>query len=290
MSFDNPFRENRLNHSGNYRPEWDVLEMNREVTDALVAEVRRLRGRKEPDPGQMIVTILGPAGYGKTHLFGRIEHTIGHEVFFVFVPAFQAGTEPIDHIRWHVVESLFRVREGSHSPLEMALARTCRPALAEYFSELPPTLLARHQTLYRRLGESPEAVLEIVRQVKTIEPFLKLADSLTGRCRSRMPASSGPWPSAGPPFPGRPPRDDGYRGRTSPTPTGMPSALRRTVLRRSKFSGRSRRSSSTSNRCSSAVIRSRGSSRVRNRRRRTRSISSPRRSWTSCNPCPCSWS
>lgn len=179
MSFEHPFRENRLNHSGNYRPEWDVLEMNRGVTDALVAEVQRLRGRKEPDPGQMIVTLLGPAGYGKTHLFGRIEHRIGHEVFFVFVPAFQAGTEPIDHIRWHVVESLFRAREGSHSHIEMALARISRPALSDYFSELPPTLLARHQALYRRLGESPDSVFEIIRQVKAIEPFLKLADSLT---------------------------------------------------------------------------------------------------------------
>ena len=178
MSSENPFRENRLNDSRNFRPEWDVPELNQGITTWLVDEVRRLRGRQQPDPGQMIAAVTGPPGYGKTHLFGRIEHLIGHEVFFVFVPAFVEQTPPLDHIRWHVIEALFRVPDGGHSPLEMALARICRPAFAGYFADLPPTLAARHETMNRRLGESHEAVLEIVHQVKTVEPVLKLADSL----------------------------------------------------------------------------------------------------------------
>lgn len=178
MSSANPFRESRLNDSRNFRPEWDVPELNQGITTWLVDEVRRLRGRQQPDPGQMIAAVTGPPGYGKTHLFGRIEHLIGHEVFFVFVPAFVEQSPPLDHIRWYVIEALFRAPEGGCSPLEMALARICRPAFAGYFADLPPTLAARHETLSHRLGESPEAVLEIVRQVKTAEPFLKLADSL----------------------------------------------------------------------------------------------------------------
>jgi len=178
MSFENPFRESRLNDSRDYRPEWDVPELNQVVTNWLVEEVRRLRGRKQPDPGQMIAVVTGPPGYGKTHLFGRVKHLIGHEVFFTFVPAFAQETPPLDHIRRHVVEALFEAPEGGHSPLEMALARTCRPAFAGYFADLPPTLAARHETMSRRLADSPEAVLEVVRQVKTAGPFLKLADSL----------------------------------------------------------------------------------------------------------------
>jgi|GEM_PF-2183067 len=178
MSFENPFRESRLNNSRNFRPEWDVPELNQGTTKWLVEEVRRLRGRVEPDPGQMIATMTGPPGYGKTHLFGRIEHMVGHEVFFVFVPSFEERTAPLDHIRWHVVEALFRVPDGGHSPLELALARICRPAFAGYFANLPPTLAARHETMHRRLEELPEAVLEIVRQVKPLEPFIRLADSL----------------------------------------------------------------------------------------------------------------
>src|SRR4051794_19553285 len=65
MLLDNPFRESRLNTSWNFRPEWDVPELNRDITKWLVDEVRRLRGRKEPDPGQMIAVLTGPPGYGK---------------------------------------------------------------------------------------------------------------------------------------------------------------------------------------------------------------------------------
>ena len=178
MSFENPFRESRLNNSRNFRPEWDVPELNQGITKWLVDEVGRLRGRSEPDPGQMIAVMTGPPGYGKTHLFGRIEHLISHEVFFAFVPAFEERTAPLDHIRWHIIETLFRAPDGGHSPLELALARICRPAFAAYFAELPPTLAARHETMHRRLDEQPEAVLEIIRQVKNLEPFTKLADSL----------------------------------------------------------------------------------------------------------------
>jgi S-DNA-T family DNA segregation ATPase FtsK/SpoIIIE len=178
MSSENPFRENRLNTSRNFRPEWDVPELNQTIAKWLVDEVDYLKGRKEPDPGQMIAAMTGPPGYGKTHLFGRIEHLVGHEVFFVFVPAFEEQTAPLDHIRWHVIDSSFRAPEGGHSPLEVALARLCRPAFARYFAELPPSLAARHEAIRRQLEELPEAVFKIVRQVKNLTPFLKLAESL----------------------------------------------------------------------------------------------------------------
>ncbi|MHC5537194.1 FtsK/SpoIIIE domain-containing protein [Singulisphaera rosea] len=177
MSFENPFRESRLNSSRNFRPEWDVPDLNREITKWLGTEIGRLCGRAEPDPGQMIAVLTGPPGYGKTHFFGRIEHLLGHEVFFVFVPAFEEGSAPLEHVVWHVVESLFRSPEGGHSPLEKALADLCRPELARYFAELPPTLAARHEPMGRRLDESSDAVLELVRQIKSLNPFLKLADS-----------------------------------------------------------------------------------------------------------------
>ncbi|WP_435010865.1 hypothetical protein P12x_002154 [Tundrisphaera lichenicola] len=170
MTFDNPFRENRLNSSRDFRPDWDIPDLNQEVTRWLVSEVRRLKGRSEPDPGQVIAAMTGPPGYGKTHLFGRIEHLVGHDVFFAFVPAFERETPPLDHIRWHVVESLFRVPEGGSSPLELALARICRPEFSSYFDALPPTLAARHESIRLRLGESDEAVLEVIRKVKSPGP------------------------------------------------------------------------------------------------------------------------
>ncbi len=183
----NPFRENRLNSGQDYRPEWDVLELNATISNWLTDEVRRLVGRSEPDPGQMIVVMTGPPGYGKTHLFGRIEHQVGRDVFFVFVPAFEPETPPLDHIRRHVIAALFRKVGDAPSPLELALARLCGPAFADYFADLPPTLAARHDSIRQRLGESPEAVLEVVRSVKTLAPFAKLADSLV----SVLPSDAG---------------------------------------------------------------------------------------------------
>ncbi len=183
----NPFRESRLNSGQDYRPEWDVLELNATISNWLTDEVRRLVGRSQPDPGQMIAVMTGPPGYGKTHLFGRIEHQVGRDVFFVFVPAFEPETPPLDHIRRHVVAALFRKVGDAPSPLELALARLCGPAFADYFADLPPTLAARHDSIRQRLGESPEAVLEVVRSVKTLAPFTKLADSLV----SVMPSDAG---------------------------------------------------------------------------------------------------
>jgi hypothetical protein len=126
----------------------------------------------------MIAVMTGPPGYGKTHLFGRIEHLVGNDVFFAFIPAFEAETPPLDHIRRNVIDSLFRAQAGGPSQLELALARICRPSFASYFANLPPTLSSRHESLRNRLEESPEAVLDVVRQIKSLSPFLKLADSL----------------------------------------------------------------------------------------------------------------
>ncbi len=174
----NPFREDRLNASEDYRVDWDVLDLNAKVSGWLVDEVRRLVGRDVPDPGQKIAVITGPPGYGKTHLFGRIEHQVGQDVFFVFVPAFEPEKPPLQHIRRHVVAALFRKLGDRPSPLESALARLCRPAFADYFANLPPTLAARHESIRRRLGETPAAVLELLHPIKGLAPFVRLADSL----------------------------------------------------------------------------------------------------------------
>ena len=185
----NLFRESRLNSGSDYHPEWDVLDLNAPISTWLTDEVRRLVGRQTPDPAQMIAVLTGPPGYGKTHLFGRIEHQVGRDVCFVFVPAFEPETPPLDHIRRHAVNSLFRKVGDAPTPLEIALARLCQPHFATYFADLPPTLAARHDSIRQRLGgtDSPEAVLEVVRAVKTLPPFARLADSLV----SVLPGDAG---------------------------------------------------------------------------------------------------
>ena len=177
-AFDNLFRTSRLNVSRDFRPDWDVPTLNERASAELVQEIRRLRGRTQPDPGQMISILLSAPGYGKTHLFGRIAHMLGDDVFFVFVEAVPPGKPMLDHIHWYLVESLFDVGPGGRSPIARALARLCQSSLADYFAQLPASLAARHQTLQQRLQGDPAAAFEVIEPVKGLHPFRKLADSL----------------------------------------------------------------------------------------------------------------
>ena len=179
LASHNPFSEAHLASNKDYHAAWDVLEMNGAVSEWLAREVRNLRGRRAVDTATKIGVIIGPPGYGKTHLFGRIAEQVGHDVFFAFIPGFEAKTEPLEHVRWYAIEALFRASNEGHAPVEWALAELCQPAFAKYFEGLAPTLAARHKTMRHRLTESPLAVLEVVRSVKSLEAFLKLADSLT---------------------------------------------------------------------------------------------------------------
>jgi hypothetical protein len=47
-AFDNPFRESRLGSSADYRPEWDVPALNKEITQTLAEQIRNAKGRVYP--------------------------------------------------------------------------------------------------------------------------------------------------------------------------------------------------------------------------------------------------
>jgi len=181
LSLANPFNESRLNAGGDFRPEWDVPNLNRVISNHLAAQIRAVKGRNTADPAQRIQVLLAPPGYGKTHLFGRIGYEMDTEVLFVFVPAFEDVSRPLEHIRWHVVESLFRERPDQAPALHAALARLCRPSFIEYVTQFPPSQAARHEQLRLSLEAGPEAVLGLVQAVKPLAPFRKLATSLASR-------------------------------------------------------------------------------------------------------------
>ena len=186
----------------------------------LSARSEGFRRHRQPDPGQKISVLLAPPGYGKTHLFGRIAHQIGGEVLFVFVPALMGQIDPLDHIQWFAVESLFRAPTGELSPLARALTRLCQASFLDYFDRLPPSLATRHQSLRQQLQERPEAAWEIVSQVRSPEPFLKTC-RLAGRrhvrasggCRPGLSASADGAGALVPPCPTLAPRRGPARGR-----------------------------------------------------------------------------
>jgi len=185
--FENPLRESRLNTSLDFRPEWDVPSLNEHVTAALMAEIAAIAKKRRPlpDPGQLIHVLLAGTGYGKTHLFGRLAYLLGDQAFVVYVPAVEDTTRPLEHIRWHVVESFFRPRPNRLAVVEFALLRLCYPSFRKYAEEFPASLAEKHRALvtdlHNRGAPAARAVLDIVRTVQqrgNLPAFHRLAESL----------------------------------------------------------------------------------------------------------------
>jgi len=177
----NPFDEDRLNESGDFRPEWDVPALNASTSDWLLALVNDVRESPNVTAARKIAVLLAQAGYGKTHLFGRVADALGGDVLFAFVgPIFEAQlTRPLQHIVWNVVEALFDPPAGGGAPwIEQLLARLCRPSFEAYFSRLPDLQRTRHQTLWQRLQTDPLAALEVIKPVSEPAAYRRLAESL----------------------------------------------------------------------------------------------------------------
>ena len=177
----NPFDEDRLNESGDFRRGWDVPALNAAASDWLLARVQEVRAAPDVTAARKIAVLLSNAGYGKTHLFGRVADALGGDVLFAFVgPVFEAQLErPLQHILWNVVEALFDPPAGGGPPwIEQLLARLCRPSFEAYFNQLPDLLRTRHQTLWQRLQADPLATLDVVRPVSEAAPYRRLAESL----------------------------------------------------------------------------------------------------------------
>src|SRR5262245_44411743 len=97
----NPFGRGVLNGPADYVADWDVPSIGREPSERLLAAIKAIDGPARVNPDAKIQVLLGPPGYGKTHLFGRLAHRLGSRVFFVFVPPFQDLHRPLAHIRHH---------------------------------------------------------------------------------------------------------------------------------------------------------------------------------------------
>lgn len=176
-----PFGRGVLNGPTDYVPEWDVPSIGQRPTSDLFFAIEAIDGSLRVDPERKIQVLLGPPGYGKTHLFGRLAHRLGDRVLFVFIPPFQDLRRPLAHIRHHVVMSLFEESTGGRSRLARILAGLCRLSFVEYLGHLPRPLDARYAELLGRLKTDERAVLEIVDTVKTLPPFRRVGDSLQAK-------------------------------------------------------------------------------------------------------------
>ncbi len=100
----NPFhREHADAWSGDFV---DVPSLNREVSDAIVEAVERIRAGVGGDLSALrseSLLVLGPAGAGKTHLFVRLRRALGPQAAFVLVRP-ELGAEATPR---HVLATIF---------------------------------------------------------------------------------------------------------------------------------------------------------------------------------------
>lgn len=186
---DDPFNTDRLNDVGDYRPEWDVPTLGKAFTEAFSAAVDDIRVNPDPSPTRKIHAFLGPAGYGKTHLLGRVHHAQKERVYFAFIQSL-SGAESNEELeralRWRLVESL--LYSGSDfAPLRRQLAKLFAPSFTAYFGKLPTEWREKASDIGTRLKQDPITVLEVFGKVDGIGPYHLLADAL----RSKLPHCSG---------------------------------------------------------------------------------------------------
>jgi S-DNA-T family DNA segregation ATPase FtsK/SpoIIIE len=175
----NPFAEDRLDRTADYRPEWDVPTLNIEASDWLTQEINKVRVSPGLSVDRKIGALLGPPGLGKTHVFARVADNLAHDVLFVLVPQIleRQLSSPVSHIRWHVVEALFDPPTGQPSHVAQAISKAAQRSFQAYFDQLPEQIRSGQKAFRQQLQDNPLAAIQIASQVHDLEPFQKFADS-----------------------------------------------------------------------------------------------------------------
>lgn len=180
---DHPFAAYLANGAADFRPDWDVPSFGRPASDALMAELDAVRANPAPNGRRRIHALLGPSGYGKTHLFGRVLHARGDAVHFAYVPMTSdpARVSPAEQVRWGVLDSLFR-SSATFAPLRRHLARLFAPSFAAYLDALPAGLRGKCAEVRKELDADPlMAVVTVLGPAEGLPPYHHLADDVRRR-------------------------------------------------------------------------------------------------------------
>jgi hypothetical protein len=189
---DDPFATARLNTADDFEPAWDVPTLARRFTDEFSAAIDDVRAHPQPKPERMVRALIGPAGYGKTHLFGRLQYQQRDRVYLASLgalPSLGDGDKKrqLDTtVRWRLVEALL-YSANTFAPFRLELAKLLVPSFVAYFDQLSAGLKAKCATIRNSLDEDPLTVLELFGHVEVLGPYHQLADAL----RSALPHCSG---------------------------------------------------------------------------------------------------
>jgi len=183
---EHPFAMDRLNGPDDFRTEWDVPSLGKAFTEALSRDLDQVRSQPAPDPRRKVHLFAGQAGYGKTHLFGRVRHQQGDRVQFVFIPAPKITCNIQSIAVWPLIETLFTASDG-YAPIHAHLSRLLAPSFTAYFDQLSPSLKAKFTMVHSGMELNPLTVLDVCASVTELAPFHHLADAV----RVRFPTVPG---------------------------------------------------------------------------------------------------
>lgn len=97
----------RAEHADPWGDSPDVLSLNKAASDAIVDAVKQVRDAARKDtPPSSVITILGPAGVGKTHLFQRLRRQCGAKAAFVLLRPNLAAPSTPRNVLLNVLDSL----------------------------------------------------------------------------------------------------------------------------------------------------------------------------------------
>lgn len=177
LQVEHPFAMDRLNGPDDFRTEWDVPSLGKAFTDALSHDIDQVRARPMPDPKRKVHLFAGQAGYGKTHLFGRVRHQQGDRVQFVFIPAPKAASNIHAIAVWPLIETLFASREG-FAPIRVHLSQLLASSFTAYFDQLPPSLKSKITDARSDMESDALTVLQVCAAVSELAPYHNLADAV----------------------------------------------------------------------------------------------------------------
>jgi len=180
VAFANPFEEDRLDGVSDFRGIWDVPSLHKTSSEWLTSQVSRVKHHPERAVDRKIAVMLGPPGFGKTHVFARVADQLRQQVLFAFVPQVpeQQLTSPTGHICWHVVEALFNPPPNGRAAVDLLMAGVCQKDFESYFDQLPEVIRVGQKSIRQKISNDPAGVLEIVDVVRNPEPYQRLADSV----------------------------------------------------------------------------------------------------------------
>ena len=186
LQVEHPFAMDRLNGPDDFRVEWDVPSLGKAFTDALSRDIDRVRTRPEPHPECKVHLFAGSAGYGKTHLFGRVRHQQGNRVQFIFIPAPKGASNIHAVAVWPLIETLFVSRDG-FAPIRVHLSRLLAASFTAYFDQLSPSLKTKIAGVHSEMESDPLTVLQVCAGLSELVSYHHLADAV----RVKFPNVSG---------------------------------------------------------------------------------------------------